>query len=421
MKQKHFLIPSLLVLFLPFVLVGWTKKPQPSIARNIALLNGQWFDGKDFRPRRVYSINGQFSDKKPARLDSTIDLSGLYIIPPFAEAHNHNIGTGVAERDRKAIQHYLSTGVFYVKIQGNLPLTEATKRQLGLNQPSGLEVSFAQGSLTATGGHPSFLVGEILLRQGYFPGYTKQSLKDYRYFTIDSPVELDQKWPAILQQKPDFIKTFLLFSDEFEKRKNDTTYGLMKGLDPRLLPKIVQKAHADHLRVSAHVSNVADFHQAVVTGVDEITHLPVDTIPIPEEDAKRAAKQGIVVITTCGLAQNPPPRVMPSTRVPKVLAMYTESLKRLQQNGVALAIGSDNPLDSSEQEAFFLRKIGPFDNLTLLKLWVEVTPKTIFPERKIGALREGYEASFVALSGNPLNDFVNVRSIKLRFKQGYLL
>jgi len=59
--------------------------------------------------------------------------------------------------------------------------------------------------------------------------------------------------------------------------------------------------------------------------------------------------------------------------------------------------------------------------LTLLKLWTETTAKTIFPQRKIGAIREGYEASFLALEGNPLGDWQNVRKIKLRFKQGVLL
>jgi imidazolonepropionase-like amidohydrolase len=54
-------------------------------------------------------------------------------------------------------------------------------------------------------------------------------------------------------------------------------------------------------------------------------------------------------------------------------------------------------------------------------MWTEDTPKTIFPKRKIGALKEGYEASFLALESNPLDDLTNVRKIRYRFKQGYLL
>jgi imidazolonepropionase-like amidohydrolase len=47
--------------------------------------------------------------------------------------------------------------------------------------------------------------------------------------------------------------------------------------------------------------------------------------------------------------------------------------------------------------------------------------RAIFPKRKIGLLREGYEASFLALEGNPIEDLRNLQRIKVRFKQGVLL
>lgn len=86
-----------------------------------------------------------------------------------------------------------------------------------------------------------------------------------------------------------------------------------------------------------------------------------------------------------------------------------------------VAIGSDNVNDSSLSELEYLQGPGIFDNLTLLKMWAETTPRTIFPNRRIGALREGYEASFLALVGNPVEDLNNVRKIRLRFKQGFPL
>jgi len=42
----------------------------------------------------------------------------------------------------------------------------------------------------------------------------------------------------------------------------------------------------------------------------------------------------------------------------------------------------------------------------------------IFPKRKIGHLQEGYEASFLVLDSNPLENFTNVKKIRLRLKQG---
>jgi predicted amidohydrolase YtcJ len=59
-----------------------------------------------------------------------------------------------------------------------------------------------------------------------------------------------------------------------------------------------------------------------------------------------------------------------------------------------------------------------FDNLTLFKIWCETKPQTIFPNRKIGYLEPGYEASFLVLDENPVEDFLNIKRIYLRVKQG---
>jgi imidazolonepropionase-like amidohydrolase len=383
---------------------------------NTELINGKWFSGKSFEPRTVYSMDGRFTFHRPSRIDRTVDLAGTWIVPPFGEAHSHTIGKGVEESDQKAIQEFLRDGVFYVKIQANLPFTDEMKRRLPINRRDGPDVIFAGAPLTATGGHPSALY-EAQLKNGFFPGYTNETFKDHTYFVIDSESDLDLKWSRILDLRPDFIKTILVFSDEFEKRKDQDIPDALKGLDPRLLPRIVEKAHAAKLHVSTHVMNAADFHAAVAAGTDEIAHLPFATDSIMIEDAKLAARHGIVVDTTCGMIPAIPRRLLPEAIVPQVVAAQKANLRLLHESGVRLAIGSDI-IHSAVKEFDYLQKLGVFDNLTLLKMWTETTAQTIFPSRKIGELREGYEASFAALEGNPLDDLMNVHRIKLRFKQG---
>jgi predicted amidohydrolase YtcJ len=87
---------------------------------------------------------------------------------------------------------------------------------------------------------------------------------------------------------------------------------------------------------------------------------------------------------------------------------------------VKIAIGSDWS-DTSLPEAMNLYELGVFDNKTLLNIWCHTTPSAIFPERNIGQLKEGFEASFIVLDAKPLDDFENVKNIRLRFKQGCLL
>jgi imidazolonepropionase-like amidohydrolase len=418
----------------------------------IAFTNGRWFDGRSFQHQTTYSVNGTLSFAAPKRIDRTIDLSGTWVVPPFAEAHNHNIDGAVEARSLAAIRKYVADGVLYVKIQGNYPLTDQQRTGLPINRPGAPDVAFAQAFITAAGGHPTALHEEILLRQGYYPGLTKEELRNKVFFTIDTGDELALKWPRILALRPDFVKINLWYSDEFERRRNDPAFAGRKGLDPRLLRPIVERAHKSGLRVSAHTVSAADFRSAVNAGVDEIVHVPAwgafpaveqrmaqiatnalddagmrqimadlgrlnprdpATLPLRLEDARLAAQRGIVVVTTLSISMRAPAPLLPLIR-----AVQSASLRTLIDSGVTLAVGSDNVGDSSVLEAAHLDSLGVVDRLALLKLWTEDTPRSIFPQRRIGFLREGYEASFLALEGNPLDDWRNTGRIKMRFKQG---
>ena len=415
------LLRSVMVLTLVAGRGGSQAITSATAPQNTSLRNGLWFNGRSFERRTMYSVQGRFTLRKPARVDRDLDLAGAWIVPPFGEAHNHNIGTGVEQWDRKAIARYQADGVFYVKIQGNLPLTDRGKRTLGIGTPTGIDAVLAQGSITASGGHPIALT-EGLLERGYFPGFTREALRDHRYFTVDSEVEFQRKWPEILALSPDFIKVFLWFSDEFEKRNKDSAYFGQKGLDPRFLRAIVAKAHSNGLRVSVHIANAADFHNAVAAGVDEIAHFPLlGPASIDMETATAAARQGIVVDTTCGLARTLPASILPPTALPATVELQKRNLRLLRARGVRIAIGSDNPTDSSAGEVAYLKGLGVLENASLLRMWTETTPQSIFPGRAIGELREGFEASFLLLEGDPLKDWRNLRKIKLRFKQGFLL
>jgi imidazolonepropionase-like amidohydrolase len=173
--------------------------------------------------------------------------------------------------------------------------------------------------------------------------------------------------------------------------------------------------------VSTHIETAADFHNAVTAGVDEINHMPgfrmhgdvrphpVSTFEVSEADAREAARRGTYVITT--LAET-------GTRDAEQDALNVRNLKVLHAAGVRLAIGSDSYRIDSLPEAPYIASLHAFDNLTLLKIWTEATAQTIFPKRRIGFLKEGYEANFIVLDGDPLQDFSNVTRIRLRVKHG---
>jgi hypothetical protein len=268
-----------------------------------AFTNGLWFDGNRFTKRLAYTVDGNLTFHRPARIESTIDLAGAFVVPPFGEAHNHNVES--LSRIDPLVQRYLRHGIFYVKNPNSLP---GTREQLvgKINTPSSIDVVFANGGLTGTGGHPVEFVDRNIKRGVW----TEAEGEGKFYYQVDTPQALDLKWPHLLETKPDFIKTYLLFSEEYATRKESQEFFGWKGLEPALLPLIVRKAHAAGLRVSTHLETAADFHNALLAGVDEINHMPgfrknqdvrqhPDSIfEVSAADAALAAKQGTFVVTT---------------------------------------------------------------------------------------------------------------------------
>ncbi|MGI8919382.1 MAG: amidohydrolase family protein [Pyrinomonadaceae bacterium] len=423
-------------LLLPEKLLGQSNSAAAA-GKTVAFTGGHWFDGQTFSDNRsagkpLYALNGWFTAKKPSRIDSVIDLKNWFIVPPFGEAHNHNLDFSDEEQWARIKSMYLRDGILYIKNPTNLPRAAASLAGR-INIPNSVDAVFAHGGMTATDGHPLGLVKRNIERGGMLPSDTDGGF----CWIIDTVADLDQKLPRMLAGKPDFIKTTLVYSEEFAKRKDDKNYFTWKGLDPALLPEIVKRVHRAGLRVSTHVESATDFHHAVVAGADEINHLPgfrpenndpvkgYDNLAryrISAADARLAGRRKIVVVTTSGTTIDMSFKEgVDVQKAAAVREMLTYNLQLLERHGVRIAIGSDSFRQTSQPEALALKRLGAFDSLTLLKMWCENTAGTIFPKRKLGHLKEGFEASFLALSGNPLQDFSNIKGIELRFKQGEII
>ncbi|HEX8494857.1 MAG TPA: amidohydrolase family protein [Pyrinomonadaceae bacterium] len=407
-------------------------KGRQSSSKAYEFVNGLWFDGSKFTKKKFYSSGGVLTSRKPALVDEVIDLTGKYVVPPFGEAHNHNVDWYSEEQFARVKRMYLEGGIFYVKNPNSLP--RATAPLSGkINIPTSIDVIFAGGGLTATGGHPIQIVKRNIERRGM----TAADGEGAFYYTVDNLADLNRKWETIKAGKPDFIKTYLMYSEEYLKRRDDEKYFDWRGLDPQLLPEIIRRAHRAGLRVSTHVETATDFHHALVAGADEINHMPgfrperndfanykdLSRYLITEADARLAGRRRVVVVTTSNTTINwalnekeKEPELRRAVR-----GMLVHNLQILTKHGVPVAIGSDSFRATSVAEALSLAKLQVFDNLTLLKMWCETTVAAIFPRRKIGRLKEGYEASFLVLSADPLQDFTNVQKIERRVKQGELL
>lgn len=397
-----------------------------------AFVNGLWFTGKGFQPTTFYSVNGILTRQKPHGPAKEINLQGGFVVPAFGDAHNHSPSS---KQDLERANHaYLDAGIFYVlNPGGDAESANAIRSQLGT--PTTVDVIFAHALFTCSGGHPRPYL-EYLIERGILP-LKKEQLEGRSFYSVDSAADVQKVWPRYLLTKADFVKLVFVFSELYESA--DTSQKSL-GLRLDTAKDIVRRAKIAGLRSGAHIESAHDFHDAVEAGVDLVMHLPAFPDPLDRQEAYRnklnweerytisasdiklAAERGVVVVTTAasGSAEN--------FEKPNTLADMNENEKRfrritiqnllhLKEAGVPLAVGTDTmPGTGALNEMQFLKETDVFSNLELLKMWSETTPRSVFPQRKIGALEEGYEANFLVLDGNPIEDFSNMKRIRMRVK-----
>jgi tetratricopeptide (TPR) repeat protein len=375
-----------------------------NVRHDFKLINGRWWNGRDFAPRTVFSVGGEFRDAYDGPVEATLDLAGAHVVPPLADAHNHGLA-GFGDR-QAAVSEALRLGIFYFENPNNLASFVQAART-AVNQPRSVDVIYANGGLTASGGHPAQIYDRVAPQIGKAP----REMDGDAYVTVDDAAALSAKWPAILAAQPDLLKTYLVHSEEYPTRRDDPAFYGKRGLDPALLPEIVRRAHAAGLRVVTHAETAADFRAAVAAGVDQIAHLPL--APLTADDARAAAAAHTTVVTTT-LGH------WDTRAVADLDALHRDNLRALQGAGVTLAVGTDGPKTALD-EIDNLRRLAAFDIATLLRIAFNDTARAIFPGRRVGCLEAGCEASFLALDGDPRTDPAALRHIRLRMKQGFKL
>ena len=351
-----------------------------------------------------------------------VDLGGGWVIPALGEAHNHNLDNPAMARAMSDV--YLSAGILYVKNPNSRrEWTEQTRAVV--NQPDTVDAIFSLGGVTAPGGHPVRLYG--FLSRFYGPVRDGESFEGDAFHLVTAEADIAPVLDRLKADGADFVKLYLLGSEHHHERAEDPAFYGLRGVDPALAPAFVREAHARDLRVSVHVETADDFRAAVAAGVDEINHLPgymwesgatAETYRLTEADARAAAEAGIVVVTTTGVANG-------FARTPDALAavqaLQVENLRRLHDAGVSIAIGSDNYQATAAAEAQNLLDIGAFTPPELLRLWIDTPRVSIFPDRMIGRLDEGYEANFVVLSADPLADMSQPLPVTAVHKAGEVI
>jgi glyoxylase-like metal-dependent hydrolase (beta-lactamase superfamily II) len=402
--------------------------PHPA-AGITAYENGLWYDDGGFRRGTLYAVEGVLTATRPPRVDRTVDLQGGWAVPAFGEAHTHRLGAAESLADDHAA--FVRDGVFFVMVQDPAaPLSGAHAEAVAATGSA--DVLYTQGVITPSWGVlPTFY--ELMAHGGrYGPGVSGPDLAGDLYFVVDDVASLEVQWPEIRARNDAFVKIFVAFSDDIARRRASPErygaelprYSARPGVTPEVLARAVELAHADGLQVSAHIETAADFRTAVAAGVDWIAHMPASWQVGPEtgvaddapweltiEDAFAARAARVPVITTLSVDPADPRR-------DAFRRVHARNLATLVEAGAPLAIGSDLFDGTSVDEALHLATFDALTDAQVFALLAVQTPRLLFPGRRIGHLREGYEATFLVLGGDPTRDIAAIRDIRMRVKKG---
>lgn len=410
----------ILPLFLLLCLFGQNMLAQTA-GKNYEFRNGQWYDGKGFTTATWYTSNGLLSKKAPSKIDSVIDLSGHWVVPPFGDAHSSSVSENPSAAN--TLNQYMGEGVFYIQILGNTQ--EGRNSTAGLTgKPNTPDAVYANGVITCTLGQP-FLEYEGPANKIRNPAQwgekydelkTSQKMLGNGYWFFDNKEAIAANWEKIKVQNPGVISIYLL-----DVKNNGGKEG--KGLSEEVAKLVVKKAHKSGLRVFAQVETADDLRLGLKLGVDGFSNLPGHNwdgvgdskkFELTEADLKTLAKKKAPLVLLLSHAQA-------ATNREAVKDFHKKSLKRLLDANVNVAMGSDDAQRTLRMELNYWFGLGELDDARTLKVMCENTPRAIFPNRKIGKIENGFEASFLVLSDNPFSNVLKSRVQSFKVKNGVLL
>ena len=368
-----------------------------------------------------------------------LDLHGDTVIPGLINSHGHlalvadgqNSGTAYTRENVMAeLRQYEGYGV-------------TTMLSLGVNRDLLYDIRREQRQGTLDGA-TVFTADRGIGVPGAAPGLPAAPDQIYR---PASAQEARAAVDAMARRHADLVKIWI-----------DSGGGTMPAMKPEIYQAVIEEAHKHHLRVAAHIHDLADAKAVVNDGVDVLAHSVRDQ-PVDQALLSVMKRRGVWYIPTFTVdesfyiyAQHPGfmqldffKDSIPASQLallssdaysqkvnsdPKTasheadFAMAQKNLKAVYDAGIPVGFGTDSgampnriPGFSEHRELEDMVKAG----LTPMQAIVCATRSNatllgIAATR--GTLRPGMRADLIVLAANPLDDITNTRSIVMIFHDG---
>lgn len=367
-----------------------------------------------------------------------IEASGETLMPGLIDMHVHIGAPGGVYKDiskyadaslvKRRLAAYLYSGITAVRSTGDfLNVSLALRQDVDSGKYLGAQL-FACGPLfTAKGGHP-----EELLKN--FPESMRNTAKEQFLREPKSAEEARAQVDQLKSAGVDCIKAVL--------DAGYADWALFNRLDTRIYDAVIAEAGKDGLPSATHTGSSADVKDAVEAGTNSVEHgSMIDLIPAAlfaemkqkdiAYDPTLSVFEGVVDMRTGDtdllnrpllqrvgpmdlldntreMVQNEKHHVPPEAMKP-FFSRLQQNLLAAYKNAVTLITGSDagnmlvihGPTVQHEMELWVKAGIPP---AVALQAGTYNAAKVLRADKRLGLIQKGYDATFILLDGNPLQD-----------------
>jgi imidazolonepropionase-like amidohydrolase len=328
---------------------------------------------------------------------TTVDLAGLTVMPAIVDTHTH------LSRDRAGLTADLKHRAYF-----------GVGAAMSLGQDTGDDI--------------------YAMRREVIPGHALYRTAG-RGFTAPEPGRSDiPYWITTAEEGRAGVREQAALGVDIIKVWVDDRMGQYPKLAPEIYGAVIEEAHANGLRATAHEYYLADAKELVRRGIDAFAHGVRE--PIDDEFvAMLKERPNFVVVPNLpdrGVAQDMSwlSASLPAEQVATLqaaavdrpeaqafFAIQARNLERLAREGVKIALGTDGNVPwGPHLEMADMVATG----MTTAQVIVAATGDAAEFMRldDAGTVASGKAASFIVLEANPLDDITNTRRIRDVYLRG---